>query len=46
VELLLAGATFNVPSPCAGTFAERQAWPGEPTPPGRLLGYVEEETDS
>lgn len=43
VELLLAGATFDVPAPCTGTLAERQARPGDAVPPGRLLGYVEEE---
>jgi pyruvate dehydrogenase E2 component (dihydrolipoamide acetyltransferase) len=46
VELLLAGATFDVPSPCAGTVVEQHARPGDPTPPGQVLGDVEEEAES
>src|SRR6476646_5577390 len=46
VELLLRGSTFDVASPCSGTFVARHAWPGDATPSGQLLGYVEEDPDT
>jgi pyruvate/2-oxoglutarate dehydrogenase complex dihydrolipoamide acyltransferase (E2) component len=42
VEILVDGATFDVTSPVAGTFAERLALPDDPLSPGQTLGTVEE----
>jgi pyruvate dehydrogenase E2 component (dihydrolipoamide acetyltransferase) len=42
VELLLAGATFDVSSPVSGRLAEKIARPGEQLAPGQVLGWVEE----
>ena len=44
VEVLVAGATFDVPSPVTGRFVEKCAWPDDPLTPGQVLGLVEEES--
>jgi pyruvate/2-oxoglutarate dehydrogenase complex dihydrolipoamide acyltransferase (E2) component len=46
VELLLEGATFDVASPCTGRVVENLLVVGEAAPPGRVLGYIEEQTPS
>jgi 2-oxoglutarate dehydrogenase E2 component (dihydrolipoamide succinyltransferase)/2-oxoisovalerate dehydrogenase E2 component (dihydrolipoyl transacylase) len=43
VEVLIAGATFDVPSPATGRLAEKRAWPRDPLQPGQILGVVEVE---
>jgi 2-oxoglutarate dehydrogenase E2 component (dihydrolipoamide succinyltransferase)/2-oxoisovalerate dehydrogenase E2 component (dihydrolipoyl transacylase) len=43
VEVLVAGATFDVPSPATGTMCQRLAWPRDPIVPGQVLGLVEVE---
>lgn len=44
VEVLAAGATFDVPSPANGRLAEKLALPDDILSPGQVLGVVEEET--
>ncbi len=41
VEVLVAGATFDVPSPATGRLAEQRAFRNDPLQPGRVLGSVE-----
>ena len=41
VEVLLAGATFDVPSPVSGRLRTKLAWPNERRHAGQILGYVE-----
>jgi 2-oxoglutarate dehydrogenase E2 component (dihydrolipoamide succinyltransferase)/2-oxoisovalerate dehydrogenase E2 component (dihydrolipoyl transacylase) len=41
VEVLVAGATFDVSSPATGRLVERLAWPRDPLTPGQVLGMVE-----
>ena len=43
VEVLTAGATFDVPAPATGRLLERRAWPRDLLTPGQILGVVEEE---
>jgi pyruvate/2-oxoglutarate dehydrogenase complex dihydrolipoamide acyltransferase (E2) component len=45
VEVLIPGATFDVPAPATGRLVERLAWPRELLTPGQVLGLVEAETD-
>ena len=42
-EVLIPGATFDVPAPATGTLAERSALPNDPVTPGQVLGTIEEE---
>ena len=42
VEVLVGGATFEVPSPTTGILAEKWAFPDERLTPGQVLGVVEE----
>jgi pyruvate/2-oxoglutarate dehydrogenase complex dihydrolipoamide acyltransferase (E2) component len=42
-EVLLPGATFDVPAPATGVLAERLALPNDPVAAGQVLGVVEEE---
>jgi pyruvate/2-oxoglutarate dehydrogenase complex dihydrolipoamide acyltransferase (E2) component len=41
VELLVAGATFDVPCPADGTLTEILAFPDDELQPGQVLGVVE-----
>lgn len=46
VEILVAGATFDVPSPATGRLAEKMALPDDRVAAGQVLGLVElEERD-
>jgi pyruvate/2-oxoglutarate dehydrogenase complex dihydrolipoamide acyltransferase (E2) component len=42
VEVLLAGATFDVSSPVSGRLASKLAWPNERLHAGQVLGMVQE----
>lgn len=42
-EVLLPGATFDVPAPATGTVVEVRAAPNDPLAPGDVLGAVEED---
>ncbi len=44
VEVLAAGATFDVGSPVTGRLIERRAWPHDLLTPGQVLGIVEADT--
>lgn len=44
-EVLIPGATFDVPSPATGVLGERLALPNDPVSAGQLLGWLEEETE-
>jgi len=41
VEVVVAGATFDVAAPATGRLIERQAWPRDVLTPGQVLGVVE-----
>jgi pyruvate/2-oxoglutarate dehydrogenase complex dihydrolipoamide acyltransferase (E2) component len=41
VEVLVGGATFDVPSPATGRLIMRVALPNDPLTPGQVLGVVE-----
>ena len=41
VEVLVAGATFDVSAPATGRLIERNAWPRDVLTPGQILGMVE-----
>ena len=43
VEVLIGGATFDVPAPATGRLAAKWAYPDDPLAPGQALGVVEEE---
>jgi pyruvate/2-oxoglutarate dehydrogenase complex dihydrolipoamide acyltransferase (E2) component len=43
VELLIGGATFDVPAPATGRLAAKWAYPDDALTPGQALGVVEEE---
>lgn len=40
VEVLVGGATFDVPAPATGRLAEKRALPDDPLSPGQVLGIV------
>jgi pyruvate/2-oxoglutarate dehydrogenase complex dihydrolipoamide acyltransferase (E2) component len=42
-EVLLPGATFDVPAPATGILADRLALPNDPVSPGQVLGMIQEE---
>ena len=42
-EVLIPGATFDVPSPATGTLGERFALPNDPVNPGQVLGLIQAE---
>ena len=42
-EVLIPGATFDVPAPASGTLAELAAQPNDPLAPGQVLGEIQEE---
>jgi pyruvate/2-oxoglutarate dehydrogenase complex dihydrolipoamide acyltransferase (E2) component len=41
VEVLTAGATFDVAAPVTGRLVERHVWPRDVLQPGQVLGVVE-----
>jgi pyruvate/2-oxoglutarate dehydrogenase complex dihydrolipoamide acyltransferase (E2) component len=41
VEVVVAGATFDVSAPATGRLIERHAWPRDLLTPGQVLGVVE-----
>ena len=43
VEVLVNGATFDVPAPATGRLAEKRAYPDDRLTPGQTLGVVTEE---
>jgi pyruvate/2-oxoglutarate dehydrogenase complex dihydrolipoamide acyltransferase (E2) component len=43
VEVLLGGATFDVPAPATGRLAEQRARPNQAIATGQVLGVVEED---
>ncbi len=45
VEVLAAGATFDVSSPASGRLVERRAWPRDLLTPGQVLGIVESDPE-
>lgn len=42
-EVLIPGATFDVPSPATGMLRERLALANDPVTAGQLLGVIQEE---
>jgi pyruvate/2-oxoglutarate dehydrogenase complex dihydrolipoamide acyltransferase (E2) component len=44
VEVVVAGASFDVSAPATGRLIERHAWPRDLLTPGQVLGVVESET--
>ncbi len=45
VEILVAGATFDVSSPTSGRLTAKLAWPNERLQTGQVLGLVEATDD-
>jgi pyruvate/2-oxoglutarate dehydrogenase complex dihydrolipoamide acyltransferase (E2) component len=45
VEVLVCGASFDVPAPATGRLVETRALPDDPLTPGQVLGMVETEAD-
>jgi pyruvate/2-oxoglutarate dehydrogenase complex dihydrolipoamide acyltransferase (E2) component len=43
VEVLIPGATFDVPAPATGRLVEKRAFPDDPLEPGQVIGMVEAE---
>jgi pyruvate/2-oxoglutarate dehydrogenase complex dihydrolipoamide acyltransferase (E2) component len=43
VEILIAGATIDLPAPVSGRLVEKSALPDEQVVTGQVLGYIEEE---
>jgi pyruvate/2-oxoglutarate dehydrogenase complex dihydrolipoamide acyltransferase (E2) component len=43
VEVLAAGASFDVAAPATGRLVERRAWPRDLLTPGQVLGEIEAE---
>ncbi len=41
VEVLVGGATFDVPAPATGRLSEKRALPNDPVRTGQVLGVVE-----
>ncbi len=46
VEVLLEGATFDVPAPVSGLLQEKRAWPDDVLKPGQILGDIEADEES
>ncbi len=44
VEVVVAGATFDVSAPATGRLVERLAWPRDLLTPGQVLGVVESDS--
>jgi pyruvate/2-oxoglutarate dehydrogenase complex dihydrolipoamide acyltransferase (E2) component len=45
VEVVVAGATFDVSAPATGRLIERHAWPRDVLTPGQVLGVMESEPE-
>jgi pyruvate/2-oxoglutarate dehydrogenase complex dihydrolipoamide acyltransferase (E2) component len=45
VEVLVGGATFDVPAPANGRLVEKCVYPNDPLFPGQVLGVVDQEDD-
>lgn len=45
IEVLIRGATFDVPAPVTGLLRGRHALPGDVVKTGRVLGIIDPETD-
>jgi pyruvate/2-oxoglutarate dehydrogenase complex dihydrolipoamide acyltransferase (E2) component len=45
-EVLIPGATFDVPAPATGVLRERLALPHDPLTAGQVLGVIEEEQEA
>jgi pyruvate/2-oxoglutarate dehydrogenase complex dihydrolipoamide acyltransferase (E2) component len=43
VEVLIPGATFDVPAPATGRLVEKRAFPDDPLEPGQVIGMIEAE---
>jgi pyruvate/2-oxoglutarate dehydrogenase complex dihydrolipoamide acyltransferase (E2) component len=43
-EVLIPGATFDVPAPVTGRLADRRAMPNDPVTAGQVLGMMDEES--
>ncbi|HEV3081819.1 MAG TPA: biotin/lipoyl-containing protein [Gemmataceae bacterium] len=41
VEVVVGGATFDVPAPATGRLAEKRILPDDPLRPGQVLGLIE-----
>jgi pyruvate/2-oxoglutarate dehydrogenase complex dihydrolipoamide acyltransferase (E2) component len=41
VEVILPGATFDVPAPASGVLRDRLTLPGDIVAPGQVLGTIE-----
>jgi pyruvate/2-oxoglutarate dehydrogenase complex dihydrolipoamide acyltransferase (E2) component len=46
VEVVVAGATFDVSAPATGRLIERHAWPRDVLTPGQVLGVMESESEN
>ena len=46
VEIMLGGATVDLPAPCTGRLAEWLAWPEDRVTAGQVVGTVEAEDDA
>jgi pyruvate/2-oxoglutarate dehydrogenase complex dihydrolipoamide acyltransferase (E2) component len=46
VEILVAGATFDVSAPATGRLVEKWVFPDEHLKPGQVLGIVECESET
>lgn len=44
VEVVIAGATFDVSAPASGRLVEYSAWPHDLLTPGQVLGVMESES--
>ena len=45
VEILIPGATFDVPAPVSGRLLDRSVFPGDSLEPGQTLGHLEPDPD-
>ena len=45
VEVLVGGATFDVPAPATGCLVEKRALPRDPLSAGQVLGVMQVEED-
>ena len=43
LEVLIPGATFDVPAPATGVMGEPAAVPNDPLIAGQVLGFIQEE---
>ena len=43
LEILIAGATIDVPAPVTGRLLEKTAFTDERITPGQILGFIDEE---